>query len=144
MALPEDLFRGSSIAAGPLEEVSSGPSKSEISWLPLQTGSASHTCSSRGSNTPKPPTTFTTSCREGHTHESCGRGDNKGCSSKDLHSFQERHKIKTKHQTLMSQFTTLCPVSLPSYWWLGDKSWHIWLLKALRKIKKKKTISLIY
>lgn len=31
MALPEDLFRGSSMAAGPLEEVSSGPSKSEIS-----------------------------------------------------------------------------------------------------------------
>lgn len=70
MALPEDLFRGSSMAAGPLEEVSSGPSRSEISWLPLQTGSASHTCSSRGSNTPKPPTTFTTSWREGPTHES--------------------------------------------------------------------------
>ncbi len=32
--------------------------------------------------------------------------------------------------TLMSQLTTLCPVSLPSYWWLGDRSRHIWLLKA--------------
>lgn len=45
------------------------------------------------------------------------------------------HANKNKKQsiwTLMSQLTTLCPVSLPSYIWLGDKSRQIWFLNACK------------
>ena len=69
--VPEHPLRGSSMVTRPLDEVSSGPSRSDVSWAPESACSASHTCSSRGSITAMPPTTFRTSCVGGdaHTHQ---------------------------------------------------------------------------
>lgn len=58
---PDDFPSGSSMPAGPLEDVSSGPRRSEVSWPTVSPWASKHTCSSRGRRAPIPPTELRTS-----------------------------------------------------------------------------------
>lgn len=144
--------------AGPRDDVSSGPTRSDVCSASASfICSGMLTCSRRGSRAPIPPTEFTASC-QGRCRTQRSLSNAGALTSR--HRAQQIHSficffcsfmrsfnrsfffflfhllghsfISFVHETpaLMSQFTTLCPVSLPSYWWFGDRSKQIWFLKA--------------